>query len=156
MRWWSSFALTAAVLCVGQSSNRTYGYSKENKRFWLTCFKDLYASILSTRMSYSTWKSLFLEDNWVIACIASISMWFHRAKNGKLESTRTKRAALLQRCRMTSRSATKELAAAVAKNGCFALQGKPFDSDKQRCRSGAENFRITICAAKWLQSGFEF
>ena len=89
MRWWSSFALTAAVSCFGQSSNRTYGYSKENKRFWLTCFKDLYASILSTRMSYPTWKSLFLEDNWVIACIASISMWFHRAKDEKLESKAT-------------------------------------------------------------------
>ena len=67
MRWWSSFALTAAVSCVGQSSNRTYGYSKENKRFLLTCFKELYASILSTRMSYPTWKCLFREDNWVIA-----------------------------------------------------------------------------------------
>ena len=51
--------------------------------------------------------------------------------------------------------AAKGLAAAVAKNGCFALQWKPFDSDKQRCCSGAENSRITICAAKWLQSGFE-
>ena len=90
MRWWSSFALTAAVLCVGQSSNRTYGYSKGNKTFWLTCFKDLYASILSTRMSYPTRKSLLLEDDWVIACIASISMWFHRAKNEKLESKTTR------------------------------------------------------------------
>ena len=160
MRWWSSFALTAAVLCVGQSSNRTYGYSKENKRFWLTCFKDLYASILSTRMSYSTWKSLFLEDNWVIACIASISMWFQRAKNGKLESnpyeTSSAAAALQNDFKKRYKRAAKGLAAAVAKNGCFALQGKPFDSDKQRCCSGAENFRITICAAKWLQSGFEF
>ena len=160
MRWWSSFALTAAVLCVGQSSNRTYGYSKENKRFWLTCFKDLYASILSTRMSYSTWKSLFLEDNWVIACIASISMWFQRAKNGKLESnpyeTSSAAAALQNDFKKRYKRAAKGLAAAVAKNGCFALQGKPFDSDKQRCCSGAENSRITICAAKWLQSGFEF
>ena len=71
--------------------------------------------------------------------------------HNQYKNPRTKRAALLQRCRMTSRSATKGLAAAVAKNGCFALQGKPFDSDKQRCCSGAENFRITICAAKWLR-----
>ena len=49
--------------------------------------------------------------------------------------------------------AAKGLAAAVAKNGCFALQGKPFDSDKQRCYSGAENSRITICAAKNVVPG---
>ena len=48
--------------------------------------------------------------------------------------------------------AVKALAAAVANFGC---SGKPFDSDKQRFCSGAENSRITICAAKWLQSGFE-
>ena len=41
---------------------------------------------------------------------------------------------------------------AVKALGC---SGKPFYSDKQRFCSGAENFRITICAAKWLQSGFE-
>ena len=46
----------------------------------------------------------------------------------------------------------KALAAAVANFGC---SGKPFDSDKQRFCSGAENSRITICAAKRLQSGFE-
>ena len=61
-----------------------------------------------------------------------------------------------QRCRMASRSATKELykrwAAAVANFGC---SGKPFDSNKQRFCSGAENSRITIWAAKWRQSGFE-
>ena len=48
--------------------------------------------------------------------------------------------------------AVKALAAAVANFGC---SGKHFDSDKQRCCSSAENSRITICAAKWLQSGFE-
>ena len=61
-----------------------------------------------------------------------------------------------QRCRMASRSATKELykrwAAAVANFGC---SGKPFDSDKQHFCSGAENSGITIWAAKWRQSGFE-
>ena len=65
-------------------------------------------------------------------------------------------AALQNDFKKRYKRAAKGLAAAVAKNGCFALQGKPFDSDKQRCCSGAENFRITICAAKWLQSGFEF
>ena len=39
----------------------------------------------------------------------------------------------------------KALAAAVANFGC---SGKPSDSDKQRFCSGAENSRITICAAK--------
>ena len=48
--------------------------------------------------------------------------------------------------------AVKGLAVAVANFGC---SGKPFNSDKQRCCSGAENFRITICAAKWLKSGFK-
>ena len=70
--------------------------------------------------------------------------------------SRTKRAALQNDFKKRYKRAAKGLAAAVAKNGCFALQGKPFDSDKQRCCSGAENSRITICAAKWLQSGFEF
>ena len=65
-------------------------------------------------------------------------------------------AALQNNIKKRYKRAAKGLAAAVAKNGCFALQGKPFDSDKQRCCSGAENSRITICAAKWLQSGFEF
>ena len=66
-------------------------------------------------------------------------------------------AALQNDFKKRYKRAAKGLAAAVAKNGCFALQsGKPFDSDKQRCCSGAENSRITICAAKWLQSGFEF
>ena len=31
----------------------------------------------------------------------------------------------------------------------------PLTAIKQRFCSGAENSRITICAAKWLQSGFE-
>ena len=48
--------------------------------------------------------------------------------------------------------AAKALATAVANFGC---SGKPFDSDKQRCCSSAENSRITICTAKWLQSGLE-
>ena len=65
-------------------------------------------------------------------------------------------AALQNDFKKCYKRAAKGLAAAVAKNGCFALQGKPFDSDKQRCCSSAENSRITICAAKWLQSGFEF
>ena len=60
-------------------------------------------------------------------------------------------AALQNDFKKRYKRAAKGLAAAVAKNGCFALQGKPFDSDKQRCCSGAENFRITICAAKWLR-----
>ena len=65
-------------------------------------------------------------------------------------------AALQNDFKKRYKRAAKGLAAAVAKNGCFALQsGKPFDSDKQRCCSGAENSRITICAAKWPQSGFE-
>ena len=50
--------------------------------------------------------------------------------------------------------AVKGLAAAAAAAN-FGCSGKPFDSDKQRFCSGAENSRITICAAKWLQSGFE-
>ena len=60
-------------------------------------------------------------------------------------------AALQNDFKKRYKRAAKGLAAAVAKNGCFALQGKPFDSDKQRCCSGAENSRITICAAKWLR-----
>ena len=43
--------------------------------------------------------------------------------------------------------AVKVLAAAVANFGC---SGKPFDSNKQCCFSGAENSRIMICTAKWL------
>ena len=60
-------------------------------------------------------------------------------------------AALQNDFKKRYKRAAKGLAAAVAKNGCFALQWKPFDSDKQRCCSGAENSRITICAAKWLR-----
>ena len=73
-----------------------------------------------------------------------------------LDETSSAAAVLQNDFKKRYKRAAKGLAAAVAKNGCFALQGKPFDSDKQRCCSGAENFRITICAAKWLQSGFEF
>ena len=43
--------------------------------------------------------------------------------------------------------AVKALAAAVANFGCT---GKPFDSNKQRYFSGAENSLIMICTAKWL------
>ena len=64
-------------------------------------------------------------------------------------------AALQNDFKKRYKRAAKGLAAAVAKNGCFALQGKPFDSDKQRCCSGAENSRITICAAKWLRKDKE-
>ena len=64
-------------------------------------------------------------------------MWFQRAKNGKLESnpyeTSSAAAALQNDFKKRYKRAAKGLAAAVAKNGCFALQGKPFDSDKQRC-----------------------
>ena len=60
---------------------------------------------------------------------------------------------------MTSRSATKELYKGwLQQQQILAVSrcsGKPFDSDKQRFCSGAENSGITICAAKWLQSGFE-
>ena len=66
--------------------------------------------------------------------------------------TNSAAAALQNDFKKRYKRAAKGLAAAVAKNGCFALQsGKPFDSDKQRCCSGAENPRITICAAKWLR-----
>ena len=84
-----------------------------------------------------------------------MSVKFHDFERRPYE-TSSAAAALQNDFKKRYKRAAKGLAAAVAKNGCFALQGKPFDSDKQRCCSGAENFRITICAAKWLQSGFEF
>ena len=69
----------------------------------------------------------------------------------KLIITRTKRAALLQHCKNDFKKhykiAVKGLVAAVANFGCFMLQGKCFDSDKQCCCSGAENSRITIYPA---------
>ena len=37
----------------------------------------------------------------------------------------------------------------------LAAVESPLTAIKQRFCSGAENSRITICAAKWLQSGFE-
>ena len=48
--------------------------------------------------------------------------------------------------------AVKRCAVAVTNLGC---SGKSFDSDKQCFCSGAENSRIMICTAEWLQSGFE-
>ena len=98
--------------------------------------------------------------------LMSLITTFYRLKNKVCDiiaflstfpyETSSAAAALQNDFKKRYKRAAKGLAAAVAKNGCFALQGKPFDSDKQRCCSGAENSRITICAAKWLQSGFEF
>ena len=35
------------------------------------------------------------------------------------------------------------------------VYGKRFNNGEQRCCSGTENFRITICTVIWLQRGFE-
>ena len=50
-----------------------------------------------------------------------------------LDETSSAAAVLQNDFKKRYKRAAKGLAAAVAKNGCFALQGKPFDSDKQRC-----------------------